>query len=112
LYSYIQIYMIQLKNIDIQKGVEVFKALSDESRLRILNLILINDEMCISDLEVILDFTQTKTSRHLAYLRSAGIVKYKKTDQWVYYYIHDAYKTIIQQLFQLMSKDAILYKDL
>ena len=67
-----QIYMIQLKTVDIQKGSEILKSLSDESRLRILNLILVNEEMCISDLELILDFTQTKTSRHLGILKSIG----------------------------------------
>ncbi|SFX10920.1 ArsR/SmtB family transcription factor [Cytophaga hutchinsonii] len=104
--------MIRLKTVDIQKGSEILKAFSDESRIRILNLILINDEMCISDLELILDYTQTKTSRHLSILKSIGLLKYRKVDQWVYYYINETYIDILKQLFRLFGKEPQLYKDL
>lgn len=104
--------MIRLKTVDIQKGSEILKAFSDESRIRILNLILVNDEMCISDLELILDYTQTKTSRHLSILKSIGLLKYRKVDQWVYYYINETYIDILKQLFKLFGKEPQLYKDL
>ena len=104
--------MIRVKTVDIQKGSEILKAFSDESRIRILNLIHINEEMCISDLELILDYTQTKTSRHLSYLRGIGLVKYRKVDQWVYYYINETYSDILKQLFKLFGKEPVLYKDL
>ena len=104
--------MIRLKTVDIQKGSEILKAFSDESRIRILNLILVNDEMCISDLELILDYTQTKTSRHLSILKSIGLLKYRKVDQWVYYYINETYSDILKQLFKLFGKEPQLYKDL
>ena len=107
-----RIYMIRLKTVDIQKGSDILKAFSDESRIRILNLILVNDEMCISDLELILDYTQTKTSRHLSILRAIGLVKYRKIDQWVYYYINETYIDILKQLFKLFGKEPQLYKDL
>lgn len=107
-----RIYMIRLKTVDIQKGSDILKAFSDESRIRILNLILVNDEMCISDLELILDYTQTKTSRHLSILRGIGLVKYRKMDQWVYYYINETYIDILKQLFKLFGKEPQLYKDL
>lgn len=104
--------MIRLKTVDIQKGSEILKAFSDESRIRILNLILVNDEMCISDLELILDYTQTKTSRHLSVLKGIGLLKYRKLDQWVYYYINESYIDIITQLFKLFGKEPQLYKDI
>lgn len=107
-----RIYMIRLKTVDILKGSEILKAFSDESRIRILNLILINEEMCISDLELILDYTQTKTSRHLSVLKSIGLVKYRKVDQWVYYFINETYIDILKQLFKLFGKEPQLYKDL
>jgi len=107
-----RIYMIRVKTVDIQKGAEILKAFSDESRIRILNLILINEEMCISDLELILDYTQTKTSRHLSILKSIGLVKYRKVDQWVYYFINETYIDILKQLFLLFGKEPQLYKDL
>jgi ArsR family transcriptional regulator len=104
--------MIRLKTVDIHKGSEILKAFSDESRIRILHLILVNDEMCISDLELILDYTQTKTSRHLSVLKSIGLLKYRKLDQWVYYYINESYVDIIKQLFKLFGKEPQLYKDI
>jgi ArsR family transcriptional regulator, arsenate/arsenite/antimonite-responsive transcriptional repressor len=104
--------MIRIKHIDIYKGADIYKALSDESRIRILHLILKNQEMCISDLELILDFTQTKTSRHLTYLKNIGLLKQKKVDQWVYYYINSSYHEIISKLFSFFSKDPVLQKDI
>lgn len=103
---------MRLKTVDIQKGSEILKALSDESRVRILNLILVNEEMCISDLELILDFTQTKTSRHLSVLKGIGLLKYRKLDQWVYYYINETYIDIIKQVYKVFGKEALLYKDM
>lgn len=104
--------MIRVKQIDIFKGAEIYKALSDESRIRILHLVLKNEEMCISDLELILDFTQTKTSRHLTYLKNIGLLKPKKVDQWVYYYINSTYHEIISRLFSFFGKDPVLQKDI
>ena len=68
--------------------------------------------MCISDLEIILDYSQTKTSRHLAYLRNFGVVEFKKIDQWVYYHISPEYLSLIQNFFLWIGKESILYKDL
>lgn len=104
--------LIKIKNLKIKKASEIFKALGDESRIRILNLIYQNDEMCISDLELILDYTQTKTSRHLIYLKNAEILDYRKQDQWVYYFINPAYIDIIAQLFTFLENDSLLQNDL
>ncbi len=67
--------------------------------------------MCISDLELVLDFTQTKTSRHLTYMKNAGVVTYKKLDQYVFYYLRDEVSDIVSQLFKYMEKDNVLLKD-
>ncbi len=64
---------------------QVFKALSDEARLRILNLIFRTGEICVCDIEAITGFTQTKTSRHLAYLRNAGLVDSRQQGLWMLY---------------------------
>ena len=93
-------------------GINIFKALGDESRVRILHLIYKNDEMCISDLELILDYTQTKTSRHLIYLKNCGLLKSKKIDQWVYYYINAPYLSIIKTLLNYFDDDEMIRKDL
>ena len=102
---------MRLKNFSLSIGSQIFKACSDESRLRILNLIFQNKEMCISDLEQILDFTQTKTSRHLIYLKNSGILVTRKMDQWVFYSLKEEVLDIIGQIFQFLSKDQILKQD-
>lgn len=66
---------------------KVFKALSDESRLRILNLIFRSGEICVCDIESITGFTQTKTSRHLSYLRNVELVDSRQEGLWVLYSI-------------------------
>jgi ArsR family transcriptional regulator len=70
-----------------------------------------NKELSISDLELILDFTQTKTSRHLIYLKNAGLLGSRRVDQWMFYYILEEYLEILQQIFKLIQKDANLTKD-
>ena len=104
--------MIRLKNFELKTGVEILNAVGDEARVRILHIIYKTDEMCVSDLEMILDFTQTKTSRHLTLLRNLRLVKAKKIDQWVYYSINEAYLDVVNILFSLFEKDPQLHKDL
>ena len=102
---------MRLKNISLNYGLRIFKALSEEPRVRILHLLMQNKELSISDLELIFDFTQTKTSRHLIYLKNAGILGSRRTDQWMFYYILEEYLEILQQIFKLIQKDANLTKD-
>lgn len=64
--------------------VSILKALSDETRLRIINLLL-EKELCVCDINETLKITQTKASRHLSYLKNAGLVTDRKQAQWVYY---------------------------
>lgn len=95
---------MRLKTVNLSLGLQIFKAFSDESRLRILNLLINYEEMCISDLEQILDFTQTKTSRHLIYLKHSGILNSRKQDQWVYYYIKEEYLGVVTQIFSVLEE--------
>ena len=102
---------MRLKNISLNYGLRIFKALSEEPRVRILHLLMQNKELSISDLELILDFTQTKTSRHLIYLKNAGLLGSRRVDQWMFYYILEEYVDILQQIFKLIQKDINLTKD-
>jgi ArsR family transcriptional regulator len=63
----------------------LFRAFSDRTRLRILNLLKAGDEICVCDLMRVLDLPQAKVSRHLAYLRRAGLVAGRKHRQWLHY---------------------------
>jgi len=102
---------MRLKSFNLTLGSQIFKACADESRLRILSLIFENGEMCIADLEKILDFTQAKTSRHLIYLKNSGILSFKRYNHWVFYQIKDEAYEIIKQIFQFLKKDQQLIKD-
>jgi ArsR family transcriptional regulator len=102
---------MRLKSFNLTLGSQIFKACADESRLRILHLIFTNGEMCISDLEKILDFTQAKTSRHLIYLKNSGILSFRRYNHWVFYQIKDEVYEILKQIFQFLRKDQQLQRD-
>lgn len=103
---------MRLKNFSLPIGTQVFKACSDEARIRILNLIYKNGEMCISDLERILDYTQAKTSRHVIYLKNSGILGSKKFEKWMIYFIKDEMMEIVGKLLDFVEKDVHLRNDL
>jgi ArsR family transcriptional regulator len=66
----------------------MFKALSDETRLRILCLLL-EGELCVCDLMAVLQLPQSTVSRHLAYLKNSGWVDDRRCGVWMYYSIAD-----------------------
>ncbi|HZT75867.1 MAG TPA: metalloregulator ArsR/SmtB family transcription factor [Vicinamibacterales bacterium] len=62
----------------------LFKALADETRLRILGLLLAG-EVCVCDIHESLKIPQPKASRHLAYLRRSGLVETRRSGLWIHY---------------------------
>ncbi|MGD1841741.1 MAG: ArsR/SmtB family transcription factor [Thermonemataceae bacterium] len=102
---------MRLKHFSLPVGINIFKCFSDTSRARIIHLLYQNQQMCTSDLELVLDFTQTKTSRHLIYLKNAGLLQTKKLDQWTFYEIKEEVSDIVQRLLQYLGKDVTLQKD-
>ncbi len=73
----------------MKKLVIIFKALSDETRLRILKL-LEHGELCVGDIVSSFEMSQPKVSFHLAALKSAGLVKDRREGRWIYYRIDDS----------------------
>lgn len=63
----------------------LFEALADETRRRILALLLTRGELCVCDLFGVLDLPQPKVSRHLAVLRESALLVSRKQGTWVYY---------------------------
>jgi ArsR family transcriptional regulator len=63
----------------------VFKALSDETRLRMLGLLLEEGELCVCDFVAVLGVGQSKASRHLRYLVHAGLLEDRREAVWVHY---------------------------
>jgi len=75
----------------------VFKALADQTRLRILAL-LAGGEVCVCDIHETLGIPQPKTSRHLAYLRRAGLVADRRDGLWVHYRLADPGDPVIETI--------------
>lgn len=73
---------------DVNRLAEVFQALSDPTRLRLLNLIS-KGEICVCFLVEALKEPQPKISRHLAYLKRTGIVDTRRDGKWMHYSIAD-----------------------
>ena len=71
------------RKFDLEK---FFVALSDRNRLRLINL-MGDDEVCVCFFVEILKMPQPRVSRHLAYLRRAGIVEARREGKWMHYQI-------------------------
>jgi len=72
-----------------KKQSNFFKALADETRLRILKLLEVR-EMCVCEIMIGLDLTQPTASHHLTLLENTGLVKDRKEGKWVFYSIVDS----------------------
>src|SRR4051812_8472809 len=92
-----------MKTIAVIDRVDLtFRAFSDRTRLRILNL-LRGGELCVCDLIDVLGVPQAKVSRHLAYLRRAGLVQVRKAGLWSYYTLAPARGTFHTKLLECLS---------
>jgi ArsR family transcriptional regulator len=84
--------------LDVRPLTRLFRALGDETRLRIVAL-LSHGELCVCHLESALDLNQSTASRHLGILRAAGIVDSRRDGTWVYYSItQQDHATVAQAL--------------
>lgn len=70
--------------LDVRPASRLFKALGDETRLRIVAL-LSHGELCVCHIQEALALSQPTVSRHLATLRAAGVVEHRRDRKWVYY---------------------------
>ena len=73
------------------------KILSDETRLRILMLLMKDDELCVCQLTEVLKLSQPKISRHLAIMREADLLQDRKSGLWVYYRLNNKLPTWINE---------------
>ncbi len=81
--------MNQVKQLE-----DLFKALADATRLRILRLLMAG-EVCVCDIHETLKIPQAKASRHLAYLRRAGLVTTRRDGLWIHYSLAKSADSII-----------------
>ena len=87
----------------MKEPFQVFKALADETRLRILSL-LSHGEMCVSDLDAILGVGQSKVSRHLDYLRKTSLVASRRTGTLVFYRLELDHNTMETRVLELWKQ--------
>lgn len=71
--------------VDMRELAETFKALSDETRLQMVTLLLDHQELCVCDFVEALGLTQSKASRHLRYLYHSGLVRDRREGLWIHY---------------------------
>jgi ArsR family transcriptional regulator len=86
----------------MQNHTKVLKALGDQTRLRILKLLL-NRRLCVCELEAALDLPQTKVSRHLTVLRSVGLADDSREGQWIFYSLFKPRNNFEKSVFQIIE---------
>ena len=82
---------------------QVFKALSDANRLRIVNLLL-HGELCVCDIQYVLENSQPNVSRHLAYLKNSGVVLDRRDGYRVFYRIANPRESNRKLLFDFLRQ--------
>ena len=87
----------------MKEPFQVFKALADETRLRILSL-LSHGEMCVSDLDAILGVGQSKVSRHLDYLKKTALVASRRSGTLVFYRMDLDHQTPEKKVLELWKE--------
>ncbi len=82
---------------------QIFKGLADITRLRILNLLL-RGELCVCDIQYVLDSPQPNVSRHLTYLKNAGLVLDRREAVRIYYRLAQPKEGVHKHLFSFLRE--------
>ena len=92
----------------------LFKALADRTRLRLLNL-MGRDEVCVCFFVEVLGVSQPKISRHLAYLRRAGVVEARREGKWMHYRVaepeDEGARRVLGEVLAWLAEDRELRRD-
>ena len=98
----------------MNRETSILKALSEETRLRILKLLL-EQELCVCELEEALNLPQSKVSRHLSILKSAGLVSDRRDGIWIFYSLFKPQnlfeKSIVELIRQSLKDSKIALED-
>ncbi len=102
------------EDYQLQEMENLFLALSDQTRLKMLNLMR-DGEVCVCWFTEVLSESQPKISRHLAYLRNAGIVSARRDGKWMYYKIDvpadDLSAKILQNTLEWLAGQEAMRRD-
>jgi ArsR family transcriptional regulator, arsenate/arsenite/antimonite-responsive transcriptional repressor len=99
---------------DLEGLTDVYAALADPTRLRILSL-LGEDEICVCHIHASLDVPQPTASRHLAYLRKSGLVEVRRDGVWMHYRLakidHPVIAPVVKAALHALTHTVIRVKD-
>lgn len=98
----------------MEKLLNLFKVLSDETRMRIL-VLLYHKKLCVCQIQGILEEGQPKISKHLGKLRDMGFVKDERQEQFIYYYIdkdNELLRDILEKIIGSSENYESISKDL
>jgi ArsR family transcriptional regulator, arsenate/arsenite/antimonite-responsive transcriptional repressor len=88
-----------------EDALQLFRVMADPIRLRILHL-LRGGELCVGDLVTVLKVPQPTASRHLAYLKRAGLISARKNSYWTFYSLAPARTPLRRKLLECLEADA------
>jgi ArsR family transcriptional regulator len=95
----------------MKEELNLFKALSDETRLRIM-VLLSKKELCVCQLEWALGLTQAKVSRHLTVLKNAGLVEDRREGLWIFYSLSKAKNELERAIHKYLKEYFVKKHDL
>ncbi|GAA0356609.1 ArsR/SmtB family transcription factor [Bacillus horti] len=91
---------------ELAPAADLFKALSDQTRLKIAYALLQEEELCVCDVAHIIGATMATVSHHLRLLRSLGIAKSRKEGKLVFYSLDDEHVRLLVQTAIIHSKES------
>jgi ArsR family transcriptional regulator, arsenate/arsenite/antimonite-responsive transcriptional repressor len=103
-------------NEKLKKITKLTKALSDDTRIRIVNLLSRKEKLCVCEINEIIGLSQPTISSHLKILENANILVFKKEGLWVEYMLNPAMekyqKDMIETISKNIAEDEIIQMDL
>ena len=99
--AYTDLIIKELENME--QLVQFFKALSDETRLRMM-MLLTQGDLCVCDLMFVLDEPQSKVSRHLAYLKYSGLTNSRRAGVWMHYWLKESVDDVYRAQLDFLKK--------
>jgi len=99
----------------MKKIANIFKALSDDTRLRVIKL-LHERELCVCELMQVLDMSQPRISRHMSVLKNAGLVNDRREGKWIHYSLNKntqgkEVKILLDAMAVVANDDAVVKAD-
>jgi ArsR family transcriptional regulator, arsenate/arsenite/antimonite-responsive transcriptional repressor len=95
--------------------LKLFKSLSDETRLRILNILMVR-ECCVCEVMQVLDISQSRASRHLSELYDAGLLKFRREKLWAMYSVdwetlEEGYSNVLDMVKKSLENNPVAKTD-